>query len=408
MKTENILKTRNGIAIIILQLGIGLSGSLFFPYIEPLLFDLGASFTLITFRRTFVALSSLIVAWLWGAVSDLFHSYKAQISFSFGSSISFCVPVLLFQNLAESVLFLLLALAFFSLFRSMVYPVRNAFITLASEEGKGGANTSYIYAFSSIGWGVGSLIFGFLIEGNQLVTAFLLTFVFSVLTLSLFYILFDDKKVPTEEIEIEQKNIFELLMDVDKSLLVFAIAIFILGLSRSIFFTFFKVKLYVAYGRNYGLFGIATTIAGLIGAAATLLYGKMVDRFGGAQVFALGALIYMSFYFILAFSSNPIILTIPWILPIGYLISIPSVSLTAKLSDENERGRAQGIVSGTQRISGLGTVIGGFFADYLGAAENIQQLSWIFLGLTPFPIISILIIFVLIKGRKEIRNKTTE
>ncbi|NIQ07832.1 MAG: MFS transporter [Candidatus Korarchaeota archaeon] len=187
----------------------------------------------------------------------------------------------------------------------------------------------------------------------------------------------------------------------EKTLLIFGIAIFILGVSRNIFFTFFKIKLFLAYEGSYKIFGIASTLAGLGGAGATILYGKMVDRFGGVKIFAVGSLVYMSFYFILAFSRNPIILTIPWIVPVGSLISIPAVSLTAELSEEKARGRAQGVVSGAQRIAGIGTVIGGLVADYIGALEDIQQLNLIFLGLTPFPLLSVIITLILLKVEKK-------
>lgn len=397
MKTHNILTTRNGIAIAILQLGMGLSGSLFFPFIEPLLYDLGASFTLITFRRTFVAFASLFVAWIWGGLADFFQSYKKLIAFSFSLAISFCLPFLFFPRLTKNAFFLMLSLAFFSIFRSMVFPVRNAFITLISEEEKGGETIGYLYVFSSVGWGIGSLVFGRLIDHGEIVSAFLITAFFSFLTLFMFYFLFEDTTLDVEgKIDLEEKSFFELLTEVKTVLAIFAVAIFILGISRNIFFTFFKIKLYIAYQKSYTILGIITTLAGFGGALAAIFYGKMVDKFGGAIILAIGSLIYMGFYLLLAFSFNPYLITIPWIVPVGSLISIPAVSLTGKLSNERERGRSQGIISGAQRIAGIGTVFGGLVADFIGATESIHKLTYIFLGLTPFPLITVLILYFLV------------
>ncbi|NIQ08095.1 MAG: MFS transporter [Candidatus Korarchaeota archaeon] len=396
MKEENILLTRNGIAIAVLQLGLGVSGSLFFPFIEPLLFDLGASYTLITFRRTFVALASLFTSWVWGALSDFFQSHKSLMTFGFGTSVVFCIPFLFFHSLVYSPLFLLFSLAFFSLFRSMVFPVRNSVVTLISKEESGGANLGYIYTIFYLGWGGGSLFFGYMIEAGHLIRAFFLTALLSYLALSAFYLLFQDEKVEVKgKVEVEKKNILEMLAEVEKPLLILALAIFLLGISRNIFFSLFKIKLYVAYGRNYGLLGLVTTISGVGGAAATMLYGKSVDRFGGFTIFVVGALMCMGFYFTLAFSSNPLIITIPWILPVASLLTIPAVSITGRLSEEKKRGRAQGLVSGIRRIAGVGTVIGGITADYVG------NIDLIFLGLTPFPVISILILYVLLRKEKR-------
>lgn len=398
VKTENILATRNGLALVVLQTGLGLSGSLFFPFIAPLLYDLHASYTLITFRRTFVAVASLFVSWIWGSLSDVFHSYKRLIAFGFGGAISVCVPFLLFPSLVANAFFLVLALVFFSLFRTMVYPVRNAIITLMSKETSSGKNISYIYVFFYVGWGGGSLLFGYLIENGMLIMAFFLTAVLSTLFLTVFFVGFQDKHIKAEgTLEGTQKNIVSLLRNIKKPLLILAIGVLILGISRKVFFTFFKIKLYVVYERNYSLLGFVTTLSGIGGAIATIFYGKMVDDYGSFKVFAGGAFMYMSFYFLLAFSSNPLLITIPWILPVASLISIPAVDLTGKLSVEQERGSAQGVVSGTRRIAGIGTVFAGMIADTLDGTQNIEHLSLIFLGITPFPLISVMIVYFLLR-----------
>lgn len=407
MKTENILTTRNGVALAILQTGLGISGSLFFPFIAPLLYDLNASYTLITFRRTFVAIASLIVSWIWGSLSDVFHSYKELIAFGFGGAISMCFPFLLFPFLASNALFLVLSLVFFSLFRTMVYPVRNAIITLMSKKESSGKNISYVYVFFYAGWGGGSLLFGRLIEGGRLITAFFITAVISTLFLVIFFITFQDRKIKAVgELEVTQKSVIKLLRRVKKPLLILALGVLILGISRKVFFTFFKIKLYVVYERNYSLLGYVTTLSGIGGAIATIFYGNMVDRYGSFKVFAGGALIYMSFYFLLAFSSNPVLITIPWILPVASLISIPAVDLTGRLSVAQERGSAQGVVSGIRRIAGLGTVIAGIIADYIGTGQNFGKLSWIFLGITPFPIVSVIIVYSLLRRHKNNGSKS--
>lgn len=402
MKTENILATRNGLALAILQTGLGISGSLFFPFIAPLLYDLNASFTLITFRRTFVALASLFVSWIWGSLSDMFHSYKELIAFGFGGAISMCIPFLLFPSLSSNALFLVFALVLFSLFRTMVYPVRNAIITLMSKEESSGKNISYIYVFFYAGWGGGSFLFGRLIEAGKMITAFYITTILSFTLLTIFFLLFQDKQIKTEgTLKGAQKNIIKVLRRVKKPLLILAVGIFILGISRRVFFTFFKIKLYIAYERNFGLLGFATTLSGIGGAIATVFYGQMVDRYGSFKVFAGGALMYICFYILLAFSSNVVLITIPWILPVSTLVSIPAVNLAGKLSVEQERGSAQGVVSGTRRIAGIGTVFAGIIADYMGATQNVAKLSLIFLGIIPFPIVSVAILYFLLRRYRK-------
>jgi MFS family permease len=158
---------------------------------------------------------------------------------------------------------------------------------------------------------------------------------------------------------------------------------------RGIFLPIFQIKMYIIFGKESIWIGIISGLSGMASAIGAYGYGKLAQRIGDSSAIKLG-IFGNSALFLLGTLNYQLTVALVWIFPVWPLIGVSSVSMAATHSKDTERGEAQGVVESARSFSGLFSVIGGIAALLIGASDNINMLTPIFLSMLIFPIIAYL------------------
>ncbi len=388
MEKRGIL-TRSGRGLIPLNITWGFLSVLFFTFIPLQVYNL-YGFVASSLCTTLAAISSILLSWVWGWISDVFISKKkllslamiGQSAFTMLFAISSRVKGELFQ-----LLFLLFLYSVASLFSSLFMTVRNAVITLMTERNKRGANLGVFFLLSSLGWALGGYLIGFWLTVWTFSQTLLLISLLHICSLIVFLWLF---QAPEPQIDRPKKRgLFESLRAMDPVLFQVMLSILIVSVGRGMFYSVFRIKTWIVIGRASMWMGIITSLAGMAGAVGSLLYGTLSDRIGHetALLLAIGANIPM---FLLSILNYPITLALVWIFPVAPFLLISSVAFAADYSKKTRRGEAQGIINSAISFSDLFSVIGGIIAVFLGASQDLNKLMPFFLSLCAFPCLSVI------------------
>ena len=389
MTEESILRSRSGFALIPMQITGGFVLSLYFTFIPLYVYDL-YGFIASSLCRTLVAITAISLSWVWGWVSDMFASRKKLLAISMIGQAAFTVLFPLTELVAGSGMFhlaiLLFAYMLASLFTSLYNPVRNATITLMEQrEERRASNIGAFFLFSSVGWGLGGLLIGYLWDIWPLHLTFLFTAGIHLVAMAIFLVLFQEEDVETEAPP--RRGVIESLRNMKPVLFQVTLAILLISVGRGVFLPLFQVKIYEIYGRESFWIGVISALSGLAGAIGAFGYGKLTDRIGDSAALRLGMFGNLGL-FLLGILNHPITAALVWIFPIWPLISVSSVSLAADHSEDTRRGEAQGVIESARSFSGLFSVIGGIAAFLLGAEQDINRLAPFFLSLILFPILA--------------------
>ena len=387
---RSILFTRSGIALVPMQITSGFVLSLFFTFIPLYVYDL-YGFVASSLCRTLVALTAIILSWLWGWVSDRFSSKKNLLTISMIGQSGFILLFILSQIFTEGELihlvFLLFTYTLTSLFTAIFNPVRNAAITLMAKEEDRAESIGLFFLFSSAGWGIGGFLIGYWWDIWSLSLTVSVIALLHIFSLFFFFALFKDSDVRTEQPV--RRGLLKGFRDMDPVLMYVALVVLLVSVGRGIFLPIFQIKMYIVYGKESLWIGIISGLSGFGSAIGAYGYGKLTKRVGDSTAIRLG-IIGNSALFLLGTLNHPLTIAIVWIFPVWPLIGVSSVSLAAAYSKDTERGEAQGVVESARSFSGLFSVIGGIAALLIGASDDINMLTPIFLSMLIFPIIAYL------------------
>ena len=255
MEEKSLVFTRSGAAIIPMQLTSGFINTLYFTFIPLYVYDL-YGFIASSLCRTLVAVTAILLSWVWGWVSDVFSSKKKLLIISIFGQAMFTVLFALTQVVGEpgplNLVFILFMYTLAALFTSMYNPVRNSVITLMSKEEGRASNIGSFFLFSSAGWGIGALIIGYLWEIIPLYWIFMFTGGIHLLSMVIFHAVFQESDVATEEPA--RRGIIEGLRNMKPLLLYITLAILLVSVGRGIFLPIFQIKMYIILdGRVSGL-----------------------------------------------------------------------------------------------------------------------------------------------------------
>ncbi len=408
MEEKSLVFTRSGAAIIPMQLTSGLVNSLYFTFIPLYVYDL-YGFIASSLCRTLVAVTAILLSWVWGWVSDVFSSKKKLLVISILGQAIFTVLFALTQFVGEpgllNLIFILFMYTLAALFTSMYNPVRNAVITLMSKEEGRASNIGSFFLFSSAGWGIGALIIGYFWEIVPLYWIFIFTGGIHLLSMVVFQVIFQESDVTTEEPA--RRGIIEGLRNMKPLLLYITLAILLVSVGRGVFLPIFQIKMYIIYGRESFWIGVISALSGLAGAIGAFAYGKLTDRIGDSFALKLGIFGNVAL-FLLGILNHPLTAALVWIFPVWPLIAVSSVSLAAGHSEETRRGEAQGIVESARSFSGFFSVIGGIVATSVGAEENMDNLNPFFFSLISLPLLALIPVSRSKLGEEEKRKKGNE
>jgi MFS family permease len=240
-----------------------------------------------------------------------------------------------------------IAVSAMGVFSASLIPVYSAMATLSPEEGHG-RGIGRFWTAASLGFGsasfIGGVVYEFLGVNYLFVVGALYGYVGFLIMLS----------TPRENFTLSRpiafsKGYWGVLRD--RNLRTLCILSIIILVASSAFNSFFTLYL-VATG--------TTTL----GAVAYRFVGPLNDRLGRKPVFLLGTLGYTAYFGALYLVTNPIVVTVLWVLPIYPLIQSSAAALASDFTSTADRGKGLGILESSLSLGGgIGPLAGGLIAD---------------------------------------------
>ena len=134
--------------------------------------------------------------------------------------------------------------------------------------------------------------------------------------------------------------------------------------STSAFNSFFTVYLVDVLNGSRLTAGLAATGTTVLGIVAYRLIGPLNDKVGRKPVFMLGAAGYATYFTILYFVTNVVVVTVLWILPIYPLVQSAAAALMSDYTSTADRGKGLGLLESAISLGGgIGPLAGGLIAD---------------------------------------------
>ena len=321
------------------------------------------------------AIVTMIMTNVWGSLSDSLKKRKVFMVIGF---LGYALTFVLYAIVVDIIQYLIVALVG-AAFSSAALPMGQAHLT--TNVRNKGERLGYFVAAQSAGWFFGALLGGAFYDIIGMRALFIVAAILSLGTTISSAILIQD--IPFDEVDKSiQRGFRELVRAPGMSRLTAAVALSQIGMNAiSAFFTIMIVDELGAGDTSYlALVGLANSGATFIAILVTGEVGKIVDRSGPIKVLILAYASYVTFSFLFGIVTDPIIAVIMWALPIYPLSATAASALAARISGENERGRAMSLIYGAQNAGGwIGPLVGGFFAEYIFfATQPISFLNMAF------------------------------
>jgi DHA1 family multidrug resistance protein-like MFS transporter len=311
---------------------------------------------------------------MWGSFSD---KYEVRKPFMIIGFTGYASTFLLYSFVTNSIQFLFVAVvgAFFS---SAALPVGQAFLTTSTE--KKGERIGLFLIAQSFGWFAGTMSSGFLYEIIGMVALYRIAASLCIVATLVNAIYLSE--VPIIKNNEMGKGSFKNLLRKPGMIRVFLAYLMAMIGMHSVSFLFAIILVDELGGLHYYV-GLANATATMIAMIITGYVGKATDHYGPTNILIAAMCGYVLFSFSFALTSNPIVATILWAIPIYPLSNTASYSLAAIISGEEERGRAMSLINGAHNAgSALGPIIGGVFAQLVFLSA--KPISWIMLSFTVF------------------------
>ncbi len=316
---------------------------------------LGGTYTDITLLTSLEFIPALFST-LWGYLGDVFGRRK-MILIGFLS-----VPA--FSLIGFTELPWVFILAFIaSLSSTIAWP--SIVSAVVSDIEYTGSKKYSIYAIGgSIGWGLGSLLMGFLYALGGIGLISIVIGLSIGASFIIFYALYPKVHVTFERKELK-RNVFSFLLG-SKVFLAFLVAVAVSYFGLEFSYNILSIKLYNELGRNEILYGIFFGgITAFLGALFRPLAGKIVDNVGEVRSFMLTLICYTSLLYGLA-SAQGWIMALLWIIPVYPLYDTSAVTVSSKSLPPEFRATAFGSYGTATSIAGSLVVLAGPLADTLG------------------------------------------
>ncbi len=232
-----------------------------------------------------------------------------------------------------------------------------------------GTSVGKVFLFINLGYFLGSIFFGYIIEilGFELST--ILESILGMV-ISLWMFKFKEERIFNENPKklnlldvITKTNFFRLF----SSSIIIAPAIF-----------FSIVPAYYIFYLKGGIveWGLINAISTVTGIAASPYVGKLIDKLGIKKVILIGSIYYPTYYILLYITDNILVFAVLYSLPFWLFLWIPLFSYSAMYSNSYERATS---VSNINLLIGIFRTLGGILGG----------LVFLFLGPSNFFIISI-------------------
>ncbi len=251
-------------------------------------------------------------------------------------------------------------------FLSAYEPVMIAY--LSSDELKGIASGEY-YLSSELGFTIGTAIGGILTDSLGIKNVLFIASLIAAPSVFLFWGVRDSPK--DSKLNIKEAIRRTLTMEFPGKTRYIVPFLFLASLSISTFYAAFSIKVFEKSHRSNTLIGLLISGAGLFGAIFGPLYGKLVDRIGGAMSFTLSCFIY-SIYFLLGAETQDLFgLALLMVLPLFPLHYASRNTFAMELAPE-ESASAVSVPSSLGSISdAIGNYLGGVSLGIIGITWTI-------------------------------------
>ncbi|MBN2229185.1 MAG: MFS transporter [Candidatus Thorarchaeota archaeon] len=317
------------------------------------------------------ALVIMIMTNVWGSLSDRMKKRKMFMVIGFlGYAATF-----FFYAFVQDIFQYLLVAIIGALLSSATLPMGQAHLTINAINK--GERLGYFVAAQSAGWFFGALFSGAFYDIIGMRALFIVAALLSLGATGSSAALIRD--IPFKDIDITIERSFgELLRKPGMSRLTIAVALSQIGMNAiSAFLAIMIVDELGGGDPSFLVFvGLANSGATLIAVLLTGQLGKIVDKSGPIKVLIVAYVSYTLFAFLFGIVTDPIIAAIMWALPIYPLSAVATSTLAAKISGEDERGRAMSLIYAAQNAGGwIGPLVGGFFAEYVFL--TVQPISFL-------------------------------
>lgn len=318
--------------------------------------SLHASYSLIAMVSLIPAVETIVLSPLWGGLLDKTGRASKILTVSI---LALALGFSLFPFLNNPIEFVLVV-STMGIFSASFIPVYSAMATLSPDQGHG-RGIGRFWAAASLGFGsanlIGGIVYEFLGVNYLFVVGALYGFV-GFLTM-----LF----APQENFTLSRPTAFSkgywgVLRG--RNLRILCILSIIILVASSAFNSFFTLYLVDFLSGSRLLAGLAATGTTTLGAVAYRFVGPLNDRLGRKPVFLLGTLGYTAYFGTLYFVTNPIVVTVLWVLPIYPLIQSSAAALASDFTSTADRGKGLGILESSLSLGGgIGPLAGGLIAD---------------------------------------------
>lgn len=342
---KNWLLLTLSIGVFFESLTFGLYLSIVRPYMEYL----GSPYTLI-FMVDFVWAIIGLTSIFWGYLSDKIGKKLVVPIGTLGF-----IPLYLMSKTEDPILIIVYT-GLYSLFYTISQPSILAIVSYSERVGKAFA----IYTISSsIGWGLGSVLMGFIHDVLNLGARGV--FLWSSVSWTLGFILL---VLTSQKLEVVSEE--RVRFHIPESIRFIFIVELLAYTGLNWYFPLITLKIHEILGGNklvYGIvWGALPTITGLI---ISPYAGKLSESIGGVRVVRIALLIYTIILPLLAVSTGYYTLIL-WLTPAWPLHYVGINVAISQLSKSSERGEAMGAINTCYNLGMILAIIGGGIADVIG------------------------------------------
>jgi len=351
------------------------------------------SFIILTLVWSAPAFVTMGAVNLWGSVSDRVGRRKPFMVLGF---IGYASTFFFYSFVTDVVQFLVIAMVG-AAFSAAAIPAGQAYLTTKTV--KKGERLGFFLVVQSGGWFFGALASGLLYNIVGMLTLFRVSAALCVAATALSF--FAVRDLPVDKTIARPKvSFWELIGRPGMARLALAASLSAIG----IYAVSYGVAIIIIdelHGEA-AYVGYANSGATLIAALITGYVGRLIDRHGSTPILATAYLSYCLYAVGFAIATDPVIAMVLYMLPIYALAQTGAQSFAAKVSSDEERGTAMGIVNAAQNAgNAIGPIVGGFFAQFVFAGL-LQPVSWVTLS---FNLVALMLAYSLYGIEKQARRK---
>ncbi len=333
--------------------------------------DLGeSSFLILAIVYAVPALITTLAVGLWGSLSDRLARRQPFMVIGF---IGYSMTFLLYSTVTTSTQFLAVA-SIGSIISAAAIPVGQAYLTTGTN--RRGEALGYFIVVQSAGWSIGAFSSGFLYDILGMRTIYVIASLLAVLATSICTFTVKERQIQKSDDTIHNRHsIAAILKRPGMARLVSAACLSSLG-NYAVSYMLMYIVVIELMGQEYFV-GLANGIATLSTVALAGFIGRMADRKGPVKILIVAYGWYVLYALALALTTDPVIAAVLYAEPIYPFAVTGALSFAALVSEEDERGRAMGLVNGAQNAGGaLGPIIGALFSEYV-FGQRAQPASWL-------------------------------